>query len=70
MRGLRLLEQRTRLMSQQVLFPENASAADDADDVLALGAATKLTSDDRGNARLEVGADTAMWLKWARMCQM
>ena len=44
-------------MSQQVLFPETASAADD---VLALGAATKLTSDDRGNARLEMGADTAM----------
>ena len=44
-------------MSLQVLLPRAASAAGD---VLALGAATKLTSDDRGNARLEMGADTAM----------
>ena len=44
-------------MSLQVLLSQAASAADD---VLALGAATKLTSDDRGNAGLEMKADTAM----------
>ena len=43
-------------MSQHVLLPETASAAGD---VLALEAAT-ITDEDRGNARLAMGADTAM----------